>query len=173
MDQKRPFGDAASRNGLKRFGTAFQKKYFEQLEGFDEDTFRGEEREEVAALFAFIDDVWVLLPSRMIHSAHLCPRKEMDVDAQSEAGSSRRKGRSSRRAVSMSREPSEAPSEADDATTAAVTSDEEEEAEAVVPRKKAPPRSGNGRGRAMQAVEEGEEEEDEDEDDDVESILDD
>jgi len=55
--KKRPFGDAASRNALNRFGSILQKKYAVELEGFDEETFRGEEREEVSALFCFIDEM--------------------------------------------------------------------------------------------------------------------
>ena len=55
--QKRPFGDAASRNALSRFGTILQKKYTIQLAGFDEDVFRSEEQTEVKELFGFIDDM--------------------------------------------------------------------------------------------------------------------
>ena len=57
IHQKRPFADAASRNALNRFDTSLLKKYPTELEGFDEDIFRGENNDEVKALFDFIDDM--------------------------------------------------------------------------------------------------------------------
>ncbi len=56
-NQKRPFAEAASRNALLRFETSVSKRYSSQLEGFDEDTFRGDGREQVTELFGFVDDV--------------------------------------------------------------------------------------------------------------------
>jgi len=49
--------DAASRNSIVRFEGAVQKRFPDQLEGYDQDKFRGEENEAVIELFGFIDDV--------------------------------------------------------------------------------------------------------------------
>jgi condensin complex subunit 3 len=58
-DQKRPVADAASRNAIVRFEGAIQKRFPDQLEGYNQDTFRAQENEEVVELFGFIDDVYV------------------------------------------------------------------------------------------------------------------
>jgi hypothetical protein len=42
---------------MGRFELAVQKRFPDQLEGYNQDTFRGEELEEVVELFGFIDDV--------------------------------------------------------------------------------------------------------------------
>ncbi|KAK8850500.1 hypothetical protein IAR55_004418 [Kwoniella newhampshirensis] len=163
---KRPFHDAASRNALTKFESVLLKKWPGELEGFDEDAFRteGGERREVEELFGFIDDV-----------------DEKDVDAQSEAGSTKRGKRGtsatgSRRGNSRARD-SVTPAPSDMAST----DEEDEEETPKKARTKAPPpvRGTKGKGgRVMPPVEEeDEEEEDEDEDeeeedDDVESLLD-
>jgi len=59
-DQKRPVADAASRNAIVRFEGAIQKRFPDHLEGYDQDTFRSSENEEVVELFGFIDDVYVV-----------------------------------------------------------------------------------------------------------------
>jgi hypothetical protein len=51
--------DAASKNALNKFDGVLLKKYPAELEGFNEDLWRSEEREEVRELYGFIDDVWV------------------------------------------------------------------------------------------------------------------
>lgn len=60
---KRPFSDASSRNALNKFDSALLKRWPDELEGFDEDAFRGEAEaeggQEVQELFGFIDDVCV------------------------------------------------------------------------------------------------------------------
>lgn len=55
--QKCPLAEASSRNALGRFDGVIQKKFPDILDGYSEDTFRAEEREEVTELFGFIDDV--------------------------------------------------------------------------------------------------------------------
>lgn len=62
--QKRPLADAASRNALNRFDAAMLKKYPTELEGFDEEAFAAEEREEIKELVAFVDAVYVDTLSR-------------------------------------------------------------------------------------------------------------
>ncbi|WWD20683.1 hypothetical protein CI109_105159 [Kwoniella shandongensis] len=173
---KRPFGDAASRNALTKFESVLLKKWPAELEGFDEDAFRSEgaERTEVEELFGFIDDV-----------------EEKDLDAQSEAGSTRRGKRGtsttgSRRGNSRARDSatpalSELDEEDDDRSTIAPGSDDEDEEETpkkVKTKSSKPPPARGGQGKKkMRTVEEEdedeeEEEEEEDEDDDVESLLD-
>lgn len=58
VKQKRPLPDTMSRNALSRFEASLVKRYPE-LEGYDEEVFRGEgaEHEETQELFGFIDDV--------------------------------------------------------------------------------------------------------------------
>jgi hypothetical protein len=51
--------NASSRNAIVRFEGAIQKRFPEILEGYNQDTFRSEENEEVEELFGFIDDVYV------------------------------------------------------------------------------------------------------------------
>lgn len=57
--QKRPFSDAASRNALNRFDAGLIKRYANELEGFDGESFGedDEAREEIKALIEFVDDV--------------------------------------------------------------------------------------------------------------------
>lgn len=58
LKEKRPMSDAASRNAITRFEASLIKRYPE-LEGYDEDAFRGEGKvhEGTSELFGFIDDV--------------------------------------------------------------------------------------------------------------------
>ena len=100
-------------------------------------------------------------------------REELDVDAQSEAGSNKRPRRTSRRPMSASRERSETPSDLDDVTSVAEASEEDDDAPEPPMLKKGSLRAvkrGRG-GHAMQALHEEIEEEEADED--VESMLDD
>jgi condensin complex subunit 3 len=55
--KKRPLSDATSRNALNRFDTAITKKYHDALDTFDHEAYRSQERDEVRALWEFIDDV--------------------------------------------------------------------------------------------------------------------
>lgn len=56
VKQKRPLSDATSRNALSRFEAVLVKRYPE-LESYDEEAFRADDREDTTELFGFIDDV--------------------------------------------------------------------------------------------------------------------
>jgi hypothetical protein len=97
------------------------------LEGYNQDTFRSEENEEVVELFGFIDDVYVYP-----FEQELTRRDERDADAGSEAGSRRPRGKSGR-------DWSEAPSEITITTTSEQDDDDEEEEDLdPTPKKSAP-----------------------------------
>ncbi|WVQ85926.1 hypothetical protein IAT38_008094 [Cryptococcus sp. DSM 104549] len=171
---KRPLPDAPSRNAVNKFETVLIKKYSE-LEEYDEDKFRaqGEENEEVEELFGMIDDV-----------------EEMDVDTQSEAGSTRggRRGSSVRRSVSRAKDDSDDDQStvmgrsSDDDETPRATPTPKTKPKAKAPAKKSAPPPARGRGKKMQPVEEEDEDEEEEdeqeqveqgeEDTEVESLLD-
>jgi hypothetical protein len=167
-DQKRPVADAASRNAIVRFEGAIQKRFPDHLEGYDQDTFRAEENEEVVELFGFIDDVYA---SSYILMKEADDSDERDPDSASETGSRRHKSRP--------REYSETPSEM---TVTEEDDEEEEEDPDPTPKKSAPVSRSKRRSSVRQVIKEepGEVEEEEEEEEteteggdteDVEGLL--
>jgi len=55
--EKRPFGDAPSKNALKKFESLVEKKYSAQLQPMDHDAWRGSADEHLQEVFGFVDDV--------------------------------------------------------------------------------------------------------------------
>lgn len=153
-NQKRPVADAASRNAIVRFEGAIQKRFRDQLEGYDQDTFRGDENEEVVGLFGFIDDVYVHCLVKVADDSD-----ERDPDSVSETGSRRHKSRP--------RDYSETPSE----MTVTEEDDEEDQEEDPdpTPKKSAPVSRNKRRSSVRQVVKAEPEEEEEEEDDETET----